>query len=185
MEKEYSITEAQSKQMAWECFLAQSKNRKEFIKYLKVWAFLIASVYCVGNPAEWNSNGEHNHIGSIILTIVVQVPLCTVILYFILKFIAYAPQRALNKELEKRSDTSWGYRKFVIAPEGAKLIAPQSELKVSLDRIQNVKETENSISLNDGENPVFFLPKSDFDLSEVVEALNEFKTEPVGTGQPM
>lgn len=184
MEREYTQTKDHSKLMAWEYVLAQSKFRKKFIKYLKPISFLGAVIYCTFTPAESTSNGECNFVLSILLTILVQIPLCTLILYLILKLVAYAPQSAINKEIEKMPDGHWGSRTFKIAPDGVKLIAPQCELKVSLERINSITETENSIALNDRESPVFLLPKSEFELSEIAEAFDRMKSEPVYADKP-
>ena len=182
MEKEYTQTKDQSELIAWESILAKGKLRKKILKHLKPISILGAILYCAATPAAWTSNGEHNLVLSIALTILVQIPLCSLILYLILKLAAYAPKRAIRKEIEKMPDAHWGYRKFVMAPDGIKLIAPQSELKVSLERIDTITETANAVSLNDGENPIFLLPKSEFNLSEVVEAFEQTKTEPAAGG---
>ena len=108
MRKEYKQTKEQSTQFAWEAFLAQAKIRTKVIRYLKPLSVLGASLYCLTAPAESTSNEAHSPTLSILLTLIVQLPLCSLILYLILKLAVYAPLRAIRKEIEKIPDAHWG-----------------------------------------------------------------------------
>lgn len=177
MEMEYTQSKAQSKLIAWELFLSQSKLIKNLIKYLKPVAFAAACIYCAITPAKSIFNGKYDLISSILLTILVQMPLCALIFYTLLKLALHAPKRAIDKAIERMPEEQWGIRKFTIAPDGIRSVSPGRELKVSLERINSITETEHAIALSDQQNPVFLLPKSAFALSEVAAAFDQMKTE--------
>ena len=59
----------------------------------------------------------------------------------------------------------------MMTADSLKVIAPETELKVSIGRINRVTETDSAIVLSDSQNPLFLLPKSEFQLADFVEAL--------------
>ena len=172
MKKEYILTREDSFKMGSEHFLSKSKKTRWCLKYLKPLSILGASAYALIEPAESAINGEYHLIFTVVMTILVQIPLCSLILYFILKVILHAPLATLKKEIEKYPDAHWGKRTFSISETGLSLETPDTNLTVARDKIKGISETESFISLTDGENPLFILPKSIFSTQELQEALN-------------
>ena len=182
MEREYSLSKEDSLSFARELFLAKSKKMKWCMKYLKPISILGAFAYAFIFPPEWKSNGEYSLIPSIILAVSVQIPLCAVILYLILKAILITPLGAIKKEIEKNPNSHWGKRSFFISETGLTLKSPDTEFTVAPERIKSISETESMIALTDGENPIFVLPKSVFNISELQKALDQIKTERAAGG---
>lgn len=163
--------------MGRELFLAKSKKISWFLKYLKPLSVIGAVAYAFISPAESTINGEHSLVFSIVIALLIQIPLCSVILYFILKSILRAPLGAIKKEVEKNPDTHWGLRTFFISNTGISLKAPDTEFTVAPERIKGITETENFIALTDGESPLFILPKSVFTVRELRQAFTQINTE--------
>lgn len=182
MEREYSLSKEDSLSYGRELFLSKSKKMKWCMKYLKPISILGAVAYAFISPPEWKSNGEYNLIASIILAVVVQIPLCAVIFYLLLMTILSAPLGAIKKEIEKNPDSHWGKRLFSISETGLTLKSPDTVLTVAPERIKSISETESLIALTDGENPIFVLPKSAFNITELQKALDQIKTEPAAGG---
>ena len=177
MKREYSTSKEDSYIMGRELFLSKSKKMKWCMKYLKPISIFGATAYVLINPAESTINGEYHLFSSIVLVVVIQIPSCSVILYFILKAILNAPFRYIKKEIEKNPNSHWGKRTFSISELGLTLKSPDTELTVAPERVKDILETESMIVLTDDVNPIFVLPKSAFNINELQQALNQIKTD--------
>ncbi|MBK1790041.1 YcxB family protein [Persicirhabdus sediminis] len=104
----------------------------------------------------------------------IQIPICTAILYFVAKAFLTMPYSSVKKSALKESEDTWGKRTVSIAEDGITIIGSKGDKKYDLNEIDNLSETENNIFIRKGKKSLIILPKSAFSLKEIKHALLQF-----------
>ena len=122
--------------------------------------------WSVLSPGESTTNDQPNLVLTVLVTVLIQIPLCAGLLFGALHLFFYSTLRPIRKTYNKMPEEHWGHRRFSLTADGICLSGGQTEVRVGVDRITAVKQAEGAIFLCDAAGPVF-MPKQDFTVEEV------------------
>jgi len=179
MKIEFQVDRAGSILVAKDYLFFQLPILRRSKQIVLVISVLLAVVYASFNPATWSSHGEVRPIGSLILTILVQIPLISVVLFFIGKYIANSPVEKVEKSISDMSEDRFGLRKIRIEDGKFSLRKPEAYFEVSTSVISDIKETEIAFHLLQDGSLLCSIPKSPLDEGErqAIRTLNANQTE--------
>lgn len=143
------------------------------MRHCRVFAVVLAVLYSYAAFPDAEINGEPSFIASLLLALFVQIPVCAVLFYHVLKGFLHAPKKVITKRFGKYPENYWGMRMFEVTPDTVTMVSNHSKINMKPDKIKKVRETESSIVLCDDSIALFMLPKENFSKDEIVAALSQ------------
>jgi len=137
MTAEYTMTRQMAKEFTRDYIFHLPKRRKQ-TRWIAALSVLIALVYVSFEPATWTINDQQF---SVILIWGVQVPLCALLLFCLLRFLFDAPIRAVLKSIDESDDANWGERKLNVADNEVQLNTGMTCVSYNLAFVDSILTT--------------------------------------------
>lgn len=169
---DYAMTAEQAANLATE-FIRQSPRVRRWHRLRWLIAVGGGVAFAVLRPPHLEVNGVSSIPVTVAVAVLVQIPLVTLLIFFVLKMASDLPIRATVRAVRSRPKESWGQRTLEIV-DGQVIVRSESathSIKAAL--VENVLETKSGYHLVHGQQVLLSVPKTVGSLEELRNALQQ------------